>query len=207
MNASYTLSREAVVRGEIYYIMPTSTEEDASTLNSGGRPAIIVSNDMINQVSGEVLVVYMSRSKSHTKNLPTDVTITATMEESVALCHRVFTVPRHRIGRFINEVSKSEMEEIEKALALALSAPLDKQTVKEGVELYNRWQTFLEDKMTAAEVKNNKSCPDETANTNTIPTPPAPIQDITLTPEYIKLETERDVFKNLYMDLLKGKIE
>lgn len=206
MNASYTLSRGPIIRGEIYYVMPKNTEEDAVTLNTGGRPAIIVSNDMLNQTNGYVSVVYMSRTKSYTRHLPTDVIINSAMEESVAICSEVYTVPRARIGKFVNQVTENELKQIEKALAITFSAPVDTRTVKESVELYNKWQKFLENKMESVAVCEESNMITSNTETQPIITQPTVIQDITLTPEYIKLETERDIYKNLYTELLKDRL-
>lgn len=213
MNASYTISREPVVRGEIYYVMPKTTEENAGTLNSGGRPAIIISNDMINQVSGYVSIIYMSRAKSHTKTLPTDVTITSSSEESIALCHEIHTVPKHRIGRFINQATENEMKNIEKAIAMAYSSPVDKQTIRENVEMYNSWQKYLEEKMIPAAGEKepdtvSMDAEKSMADAGVLPQnlQPITIPNITNTPEYIKLETERDIYKNLYTDLLRERL-
>ena len=207
-SASYTVSREHIVRGEIYYIIPREEAGNYYGLNAGGRPAIIISNDMINEMNDEVVIVYLSRCEGFTRHLPTDVKISSSREPSYALCHKLFTIKKEKLGKFINQCTEEEMAEIEKALTIALTPTVDKVTTKEAVATYKKWQDFVQKKMeaneTIKEIDEVKKENDVEATVE-IKEVSEPIIDIKAMPEYIKLEAERDVYKQLYMDLLKEK--
>ena len=130
---------------------------------------------------------------------------------SYALCHKPFTIKKDKLGKYVNQCTDEEMAEIEKALTLALApGGLDKKLTKDAVAIYNKWQEFVQKKIEANEqIKDveeiEKSKVVEEVEEKVTANTPTPIVDITLMPEYIKLEAERDVYKQLYMDLLKEK--
>lgn len=98
-------------RGEMYYI---------ESLNEGkaGRPAIIVSNENVN--NGEtVQVVYLSGQASY--DLPTHIDVRVNSRTCVALCEEVKTIKVSRLGDFIGKCNDSEMYMIDNALAIGLA--------------------------------------------------------------------------------------
>lgn len=107
-------------RGEIYYIYNRTTvgAEIAKT-----RPAVIVSNNALNDTSGVVEVVFLTTHPK--KDMPTHVTIRSTGVVSTALCEQVNTVALQRVGDYLAECTKDEMARIDTALlvSLGLDAP------------------------------------------------------------------------------------
>lgn len=103
-------------RGEIYYIdsgyMTTGSEQRA------GRPAIVVSNDMNNEFSSTIQVVYLTTQPK--TDLPTHVLISSIKRESIALCEQITAVAVERIGDYCGEVTGSEMAKIESAMLASL---------------------------------------------------------------------------------------
>ena len=103
-------------RGEIYYVNPNYSE--VSTEIWSGRPGIIVSNNQNNKFSNNVLVVYLTTKPKG--SYPTNVPINATGKHSTALCDQVTVVAKDRLGSDCYVCTAKEMEEIDKALAVAL---------------------------------------------------------------------------------------
>lgn len=102
-------------RGEIYYVCPgyyCGSEQQA------GRPAIIVSNNVGNNYSNTVEVVYLTTQKKSA--LPTHVLIQSISRKSIALCESVHTVDKTRVVKFLGTLSPSEMRAVDRALCVGL---------------------------------------------------------------------------------------
>ena len=106
-------------RGEIYYISqrPTTGSETA-----GARPAVIVSNDVLNATSGVVLVVYLTTKPK--KEMPTHVIIHATGVASTAICEHIDHVSTELIGDYRGTCTEEELGAIEDAMLAALGIEL-----------------------------------------------------------------------------------
>lgn len=106
-------------RGDIFFIAEgayTGSEQN------GGRPGVIVSNDVGNKHSPNVEVVFLtSREK---KPMPTHVEVLCKVP-SIALCENIQTVSKERLDSFIRSCTTSEMKNIDNALlcSLGLHAP------------------------------------------------------------------------------------
>lgn len=104
-----------VHRGEIYHIHEI---EAVGHEQHGDRPAIIVSNDVGNEHSPVVEVVYLTTQEK--KPLPTHVQIYSSPRPSTALCEQIDSVDKIRLGGLIGRITEEEMHEIDKALAVSL---------------------------------------------------------------------------------------
>lgn len=111
-------------RGEIYYVNPNYSE--VSTEIWSGRPGIIVSNDKNNKFSNNVMVVYLTTKPKG--NYPTNVPINSTGKASTALCDQVTVVAKERLGNDCYVCTAKEMNEIDKALAIALGIDMSADT-------------------------------------------------------------------------------
>lgn len=102
-------------RGDIFYVdyLPTVGSEQR-----GGRPAVVVSNDMNNANSDCVEVVYFTTQPK--ADLPTHVVVRATGIKSTALCEQVQTISTDRLGDFKGKCTDKEMEAIDIALSISL---------------------------------------------------------------------------------------
>ncbi len=112
-------------RGDIFYISRGDTFAVGSEQESG-RPGIIVSNNIANEHSPCVEVVYLTSQAK--KALPTHVSVQCKVL-STALCEGVYTVSKDRLGDFIRSANDEEMERIDKALLVSLG--LDCSTEEE----------------------------------------------------------------------------
>lgn len=104
-----------MLRGEIYYIQRRDTIGDEIAKN---RPAIIVSNDILNTTSEVVEVVYLTTQPK--RDLPTHVTINSTGVQAVALCEQVDHVYKGLVEKYCARCTLEEMAAIDKALAVSL---------------------------------------------------------------------------------------
>ena len=186
-------------RGQIYYIRP---RDGIGSEQTGWRPGIIVSNDVGNENSGTVIVVYLTTRKK--PPLPTHVAINSAKQPSTALCEQIFAVDKERIGDYVNEVSQAELNNLERALLIFL----DIASNIKGSKALETWRKMMEsydysDYGEDQEPATISSSEDEKEAPKLMET--AEVVDITKTPEYIKIAAERDVFKQLYMDLLKER--
>lgn len=197
------MSEQTYYRGQIYYVHPTivvGCEQD------GGRPAIIVSNDVGNEYSGVVEVVYLTTREK--KPLPTHVQIGSTNRPSIALCEQIETVDKERIGNYINEVSQAELKNLEKAMLISLGIQMNLK----GTKALEIWRKMMEaydsaeetEKQTTTKLSDVEGKVPEKAMEEVALVPLKPgLRDIEAEPAYIKIVTERDVYKELYTKLLE----
>lgn len=109
------LGDKEIRHGDIYYIYP---DNYIGSEQGGGRPAIVVSNDMGNRYAPIVSVVFLTTREK--KAIPTHAAIQSTGRDSTALCEQVSTVSKERIGGFLVACSSDEMREVDRSLAAAL---------------------------------------------------------------------------------------
>lgn len=103
-------------RGEIFYIR---NESKYSGNEQGGyRPAVIVSNDIGNNVAPILEVVYLTTQEK--KPLPTHVKICSAKYPSIALCEQIDTVNKDKVGDYIGQCSIAEMKWIDTALSVSI---------------------------------------------------------------------------------------
>lgn len=106
-------------RGEIYYI--TRPDQEGSLIHAAGRPAIIVSRQVLAQTSPVQQVVFLTtREKDDT---PAHVRINSTGKPSTAICEQVDSVPVSAIGSRCAVCTLEEMEAIDAALMWCLGLP------------------------------------------------------------------------------------
>jgi mRNA interferase MazF len=102
-------------RGQIYYI------RDRYTIGAEirkARPAVIISNDRLNNTSGVITVVYLTTQPKEER--PEHVDINATGIESVALCEQIDTVSKSLVGDYCGTCNDDEMLRIDEAICRAL---------------------------------------------------------------------------------------
>lgn len=169
-------------RGEIFYI---HNESKYSGNEQGGyRPAVIVSNDIGNNVAPILEVVYLTTQEK--KPLPTHVKICSAKYPSIALCEQIDTVNKDKVGDYIGQCSMAEMKKIDAALAVSIGIGIN---IKSN-DLVKKW----------AEAANSTA---ETEKKE-----PEPVVEKVETPdietqlEIAKITAERDVYKRLYEDAM-----
>lgn len=167
-------------RGEIFYIR--SESEYTGNEQGGGRPAVIVSNDIGNKAAPILEVVYLTTKDK--KPLPTHVKINSSKYPSTVLCEQIDTVSKEKFGSYLGQCTEEEMKHIDAALAVSIGIGVN---IKAN-DLVKKW----------AEATNS------TAETKE----PEPVVEKVETPdietqlEIAKITAERDVYKRLYEDAM-----
>lgn len=173
-------------RGEIYYISSLNTEEGSE--QRAGRPAVIVSNDMCNEFSQVVEVVYLTTKPK--KDLSTHVYIRSSSIPSTVLCEQITSINKDRVGMYIGECTKTELEAINNALAISLG--IDFSIAEPVIKM--REPTEEELRQLVEELQKQPPKYEE----------PEEEPDDT---ELIVLRTERDIYKKLYGELLDSLVK
>lgn len=102
-------------RGEIYWVNldPTTGSEITKT-----RPAVIISNNVGNEISSRVIVAPITSSVK--KILPFEVAITIKDKKGKVLLDQIRTIDKIRLGTKISTCDKSTMHAIIDALKIVL---------------------------------------------------------------------------------------
>ena len=212
-----------VYKGDIFYVQK-SGRVTGSEQNSD-RPAVVVSNDIGNEHSGIVEVVYLTSQPK--KDLPTHAKVLCSIP-STALCEQIHTVSKERLGAYIRSCTEKEMNDIDAKLKISLGLENDnsnleakdaeveklKEQLKEAgakiKELKQSKATLESDKEKLADSlietsreKANfefefKCAKDELEK--------AELNKTELNVYTIQLETERDLYKEQYEALLERLI-
>lgn len=191
-----------IKRGEMFYISRGGASYNGSEQHAD-RPAVVVSNDKNNENSNVVEIVYMTTQPK--TDLPTHVTVRSTGRVSTVLCEQVYSVSIDRVGTYIGECTDKEMENID--IALMISLQLDgniktskkyNETIKEQQEEIDRLKKEIEqlqqeydeqieqiEQDAAVYVEENRK-----------------IENMKSSEDTIRLQTERDTYKNMYEQLL-----
>ena len=173
----------SIRRGEIFYIEKFAT---TGSEQSPGRPALVVSNDMCNEYSDVIEVVYLTTAPK--TDLPTHVTIRSTPKPSIALCEQISSVSKTKVGNYMCSASQDEMTQID--IALMTSLDLYIGSPKE-------------------EAKESPKREDEPKKEVAQSAPPVPtsaeelkkLKEMEL--ENQKLQTALEIYKGLYADMLE----
>jgi mRNA interferase MazF len=188
-------------RGEIYYISRGGVSYGHE--QQADRPAVIVSNEKNNENSGVVEVVYLTTQPK--TDLPTHTVIRSTGRVSTVLCEQIVSVSVDRIAGYIGQVSEQEQKNIDIALMISLALDGDTKTSKQYNETIKQQNDEIErlkaeiadlqqeyedaiaeiEQEAAVHVEENKKV-EQSASQESM----------------IRLETERDTFKQLYESLL-----
>lgn len=112
-----------VKRGQIYYIHKNPPYEGSREINpKNGRPAIIVSRDEDNYMSGTVMVVYLTSGSNIKFQRETQFKLSAGKAvRGVAKCEQIATIDKQCIGDYICDISREELELLNKTLTVALN--------------------------------------------------------------------------------------
>lgn len=119
-------------RGEIYYVeIPFATGCEIQK----NRPAVIVSNDFLNEKSNMVTVVFLTTSDKR-PDLRTHVDVLCKGRAATALIEQMQSVDKSRIGYCAGRVTEEEMADIDQTIRWALE--LETEGGKTG-ETEPRW--------------------------------------------------------------------
>lgn len=210
-----------VLRGDIYFVK--SFAKAIGSEQTEDRPAVIVSNDTGNHFSNICEVVYLTTKEK--KPLPTHVEIMGRVP-STALCEQVHSVSKERLVEYIKTCTDAEMKAIDQALLVSLGlgqTPDPTATVENAVvgdlnalvdslnEQNDRLMMKLEgaermlDEVNAENVglllDNGDLKKKLKEAQKQIPVFPVEVEK-----ELLKAETQRDMYKELYEQMLEKMI-
>ncbi|MCX6044830.1 MAG: type II toxin-antitoxin system PemK/MazF family toxin [Chloroflexi bacterium] len=102
-------------RGEIWWVnFETATGGEISK----ERPAVILSNDVANKYLNRVQVVPLTSNVD--KLYPSEAYVRVNGVQHKALADQITTVSKHRISNQIGQLSKSDLQSVERAIKVQL---------------------------------------------------------------------------------------
>ena len=108
-------------RGELYYILK---DFSCGSEIAKGRPAIIISNDILNTKLHTVEVAFLT---TRVKPISQAYTTThATGVISTVVCDQITTIDKDRVGEYVGRCTPEEMQKVDKAILYSI-----------GLEKYN----------------------------------------------------------------------
>ena len=111
------MDERVIKRGEVYWIQLNSS--GVIGVHTGGRPAVVVSNDDTNRTSDAIEIVFMT-TVDQSKHLYHSPRIKSTGKISYAKCEQVTTVSKSSVGNFIAMTTSQEMSDVNNALKYSL---------------------------------------------------------------------------------------
>lgn len=123
-------------RGEIYLV---KNRYAFGAEISKARPAVIVSNDILNATSEVAEVVYLTTKPK--KELPTHANIQATGVPSTALCEQIDSVSVKMLCAKVGDCSEEEMANIDRALKASLGLSVESAEPKKEPEAAETFST------------------------------------------------------------------
>ena len=103
-------------RGEIWWVNfePSRGSEIKKT-----RPAVIVSDNVINRIRRTIVVIPLSSSPD--PKPPIVIPLTSAGKDSVAVCDQIRTVDKSRFGKLIGSITEAETRQLDKSIRLVLN--------------------------------------------------------------------------------------
>lgn len=160
------------------------------------RPAVIVSNNDINESQNMVEVAYLVEKPN--ESLPTHAKVRCHLP-STALCEQVVSVSKDRIDGFIRTCTDEEIEKINKGLSISLGITESDDTMAEKLK-------ELTDSLSEAQRINDglrNRIKEEIDKQQKLEKQLSQPEN---TDEIIKVAAERDVYKDLYMKITEKLI-
>ena len=179
-----------IYRGDIFYIKKINQDT--------GRPAVIVSNNDINESQNMVEVAYLVEKPN--ESLPTHAKVRCHLP-STALCEQIVSVSKDRIDGFIRTCTDEEIEKINKGLSISLGITESDDAMAEKLK-------ELTDSLSEAQRINDglrNRIKEETDKQQELEKQLSQIETEN-TDETIKVAAERDIYKDLYMKLTEKLI-
>lgn len=200
MNVRKGEKKMEAYRGDIFYVK-SNRKDTAKEITAS--PAVVVSNDTGNEHSNFVEIVYLT---SDAKNpMPTHAKIMC-KTPSVALCERISNVSKDRLEEYIRSCTKEEMRRIDKALMLSLGVEVSGSNTEEAEENIKALKLELgKTKELGEELKHKlkEEIDKREAMEKEVDDYRKKSMDVSdIVDSRIKAVAERDVYKELYMNLL-----
>lgn len=172
-------------RGQIYHVTSDVLLNPVGSEIWPDRPGLIISSDALNNTSNCVTVVYLTKSFKK-KASPCHIPVNTGKGNAIAQCEQVFSVDKKRLVSFIGDITKTEMSQVESAVALGLG--FSENTNPTGI--FRKWENYV--KRYGIQIADEQKSLCDSILENKV------AQTI-----ITKLSTERDSYKNLYDAAIK----
>lgn len=182
-----------VLKGDIYFLERN---------NKGDIPVVIVSNNIGNKFSDFVNVVYMS---DNIKNpMPTHVELNC-RGLTTAMCEQIHCVRKDHLHSFVRSCTETELDKLDAALMLSCGIAVDMSALTEQLQKQIEYmdEQLCEKNKTIDQLQCDLEDAEEIIENMRISDTP------TIAPETdsIRVTAERDLYKNLYEQLLHKMID
>ena len=127
-------------QGDVWFVEAAPVPGGGTVGNEiwSGRPGIVVSNNVINERSGVVQIVYLTSNKHRYANV-THVLVHANNQESIAVCNQVANVDTSRLINHLGRITQDELQEIQNGISFALGLG----GARPGAALH-KWEKLLD---------------------------------------------------------------
>ena len=127
-------------QGDVWFVEAAPVPGGGTVGNEiwSGRPGIVVSNNVINERSGVVQIVYLTSNKHRYSNV-THVLVHANNQESIAVCNQVANVDTSRLTNHLGRITQNELQEIQNGISFTLGLG----GAKPGAALH-KWEKLLD---------------------------------------------------------------
>ena len=105
-------------RGDIVYVADDPSDDAIGSEQWSGRYAVIVSCNVINLYSPNVIIAYTTTR--HGVKYTSQFATNSTPESSTVMCECVRAVSKQRVQRCRMRLTKAEIQELDKALAVSM---------------------------------------------------------------------------------------
>lgn len=177
-----------ILKGDIYFYSRT-TKDDI--------PVVIVSNNIGNRFSDYVNVVYMTKKVRNP--MPTHVNLRC-QGITTAMCEQIHCIKKEHLHSFVRSCTKEELDQIDAALMLSCGIKVENDEMIEQLQSQNE----LQEAIIKEQEQHIYGLQEELKKANSI-IDNMPLADtLTVAPETdsIRVTAERDLYKNLYEQLL-----
>lgn len=139
---------QQIRRGQIYHIRDCSLGLSSPVGSEmwSNRPAIVVSNNLINKHSNTVSVVYLTTmSKETYRPRPSHITVTSNNKKVAAICDQIYTVDKSRLSELIEEIQIETLKEIDIALSITYDITPNKVSSDIIHGFFTKWSNFIQE--------------------------------------------------------------
>lgn len=182
-----------VLKGDIYFL-------DRNV--KGDIPVVVVSNNIGNKFSDFVNVVYMSHDIKNP--MPTHVELNC-RGLTTAMCEQIHCVRKDRLHSFVRSCTETELDKLDAALMLSCGIAVDASALTDQLQKQIEYmdEQLCEKNKTIDQLKCDLEDAEEIIENMRISEAP------TIAPETdsIRVTAERDLYKNLYEQLLHKMID
>lgn len=127
-------------QGDVWFVEAAPVPGGGTVGNEiwSGRPGIVVSNDVINERSGVVQIVYLTSHKHRYVNV-THVAVHANNQDAIAVCNQVANVDTSRLTNHLGRITQNELQEIQNGISFTLGLG----GARPGAALH-KWEKLLD---------------------------------------------------------------